>query len=620
MIMLRLFSSVLIVGLASAQAPQKVADHIKTEGLENSQAMAFLDHLTNKIGHRLTGSDNFLLAAQWARAEFDKMGLDAQLEKWGEWNIIWNRGQWSGRVLSPTPMDLHVATPAWTAGTKGQQKGRLVKARSPEDVEQYDEPVFVYLEGRLGGRRGGGLGAWAELDNVLGIVQSSRNHGGADRRYENQIRVFGSSQVAKGSWDKLPTIPQIVVRDDHAAELEELLSGPDAGSNDEGAERPAPVMVQFEIRNKFRKGPVPLYNVIAELKGSEKPDEYVVVCGHLDSWHQAAGCTDNGTGTTSTMEAARILTAVGAKPKRTIRFALWGGEEQGLLGSRQHVVMRRTEMEKVSCVFNHDTGTNWASSLSATEGMYADLQKVLAPVMTMTPPIPEEYDGEVFKLSKTSRIGGGGGSDHASFLSAGVPAWSWGLRGRTSYGYGWHSQWDTYDIAVPEYQAHTSTVIALAALGVANLPGLLSRDGVGGRGGRSGGSSRLGAFVGRFFGAELDELTFKAVEKGGLAATAGVQKGDVLTALWDEKVESLGAIFAPWRDHRDDEIVRMTVKRGGKTVKLEAKRPSDGGNPSQRRRRQDSAGEGDRGRGGDRDRDQQRTLPKKEQDGGAVIR
>ena len=130
--------------------------------------------------------------------------------------------------------------------------------------------------------------------------------------------------------------PQAVVRDDQCKEIEAVLKGE------------APVVIEFELRNRFREGPIALNNVIADLKGSEFPDEYVIICAHLDSWHQATGATDNGTGTCSTLEAARILSKIGFKPKRTIRFMLWGGEEQGLLGSREFC-MSAAQMQENIC-------------------------------------------------------------------------------------------------------------------------------------------------------------------------------------------------------------------------------------------------------------------------------
>ncbi|MCA8968288.1 MAG: M20/M25/M40 family metallo-hydrolase [Planctomycetes bacterium] len=450
---------------------------IAEEGLEHSKVMDYLDTLTNSIGERLTGSDNFTLACKWAKSEFEKMGLEARLEPWETWEFVFNRGPWSGRLLAPENIELQIATEAWTAGTRGAVTAKAVR------IEDVTIDAVEALTGKVEGkwilarqpsrRSTDARLAWqhlqlfAETEGAAGIVYSSTG----DAKYPNRMRVFGDRNMALKANSKIPTLPLICVRKDQWDHIDDMVK---AGKD---------VDLQFDIRNRFRREKVVLNNVIADLKGTEKPDEMVIVCGHLDSWHQATGTTDNGTGATSTMEAARILSAVGAKPKRTIRFILWGGEEQGLLGSRAYVAKHRSELAKVSGVFNHDTGTNWANSLGVPVDMYDDMERVCAPLAALKSPEPD-YSGEVFRLGKLKSIGGGGrgggGSDHASFLTADIPAWSWGLRGKSDYfQYTWHSQWDTYDVAIPEYQRHTSTVIATVALGVANLPNLLCRDSVG---------------------------------------------------------------------------------------------------------------------------------------------
>lgn len=461
---------------ARAQAPtDAVWSKIRHEGLENSKVMEYLDTLTNSIGHRLTGSDNFTLACNWAKSEFEKMGLEVKLEPWAEWQFVFNRGQWSGRVTKPEQVELHVATEAWTAGTRGAITGRAILM--PDTILGIEaltgEVDGAWLLARKPARRTRAdrerwahLLDFAETEGAAGVVYPSQG----DAKYPNRIRVFGSRNMALKANSKIPTLPQICVRKDQWSDVAKLLES--------GKE----VEMTFDIRNRFRREKIVLNNVIADLVGTEKPDEMVIVCGHLDSWHQATGTTDNGTGTTSTMEAARILTAVGARPKRTIRFILWGGEEQGLLGSREYVKRHRRELGKVSAVFNHDTGTNWAHSIGVPADMRSAFETVVAPLADLEAPDPD-YKGEVFRLGKLRTLGGGrggGGSDHASFLAADIPAWSWGLRGRSNYfQHTWHSQWDTFDVAIPEYQRHTSTVIATVALGVANLPNLLPRDSVG---------------------------------------------------------------------------------------------------------------------------------------------
>ncbi len=550
---------------AAALVPADVVDRIIEEGIDNSHAMHYLDALTNGIGHRLTGSHNYDAACRWALAEFRALGLEAELEPWATWKTGWDRGQWSGRVTHPVAMELQVATPAWTAGTRGATRGRLLVLPESLDaftamgeqvrgaflfdlasIPDYDDPDR---------ERYGGVPEWvrehAVAAGVAGIVTSSIG----TPEYPNRIRVFADRRSVPWLSEDRGQLPEVVVRYDQAERLRWLLTHNER------------VDVEFDIRNRYRKGPIELHNVVAELRGTEKPDEVVYVCGHLDSWHQATGTTDNGTGTTSTMEAARILTAAGAQPKRTIRFALWGGEEQGLLGSAEHVKRRRTEMDKVSCVLNHDTGTNWAYRLSVTEAMLPLFERVMAPVMQLTPP-DADHEGPVFSLRAVRQLRGGGGSDHASFTAAGVPGLAWGLTGRSDYfGYTWHTQWDSYDVAIPEYQRHTATVIALTALGVANLEELLPREGVvRGRGRGRGDATQM--FADRL-DATIEGLAFTAVRDGGMAATAGIRTGDTVVSANGKPVKSAADIFTILREGGSfTDPIALVLRRGDEEVEV----------------------------------------------------
>ncbi len=531
--------------------PAGMAEKIVFEGIEHSHAMQLLRDLCAN-GHRLTGSDNFTKACEWGLAQFQKMGLDAHLEEWGEWQLAWQRGAWIGRIVHPIQLDMYVATEAWTAGTKGMQKGLVVMApASIEDVAADELRGKWLFHGRQ--RPSPAVRQACEEAGILGWVYRA---GDPTPQFPTRVRVFGDQRTAMKSIDDVPTVPSIAVRADDADQLLELLE--QAGSG--GGEAP---ICEFDIQNSFKKGPIKLHNVIAEIRGTEKPDEVVVVCGHLDSWHQAQGTTDNGTGATSTLEAARILAAVGAKPKRTIRFCLWGGEEQGLLGSRGHVQRRRTEMDKVSAVFNHDTGTNWAQTLSVTAKMAEQLEPVFAHVNRLMKAPDEDWADDVFDLRKVQSVRGGGGSDHASFIAAGVPAWSWGLKGRSDYfQYTWHTQWDTIDVAIEEYQRHTATVIAIAALGTANLDQLLDREGVSAGGGRG----QSSAFAEGWFGASFEGMKFKDVKADGRAAKLGIKDGDVLVEVGGKKIESLRQIFQFAREVEGDNV-EFVFRRGDETLK-----------------------------------------------------
>ena len=266
------------------------------------------------------------------------------------------------------------------------------------------------------------------------------------------------------------------------------------------------------------------------------------------------------------MEAARILAAVGAKPRRTIRFALWGGEEQGLLGSRRHTVINRTDMDRVSAVFNHDTGTNWAHNLSVNEAAYPMVESVIEPIFALKAPDPD-FDGEVFELRGVAQLSARGGSDHASFVGVGVPAFAWGLTGRSDYfRHTWHTQWDTYDVAIPEYMRHTSTVVALMALGVANLPEKLPRDGVS----RSQGND-LKPIVEGMLGVSLGgrgDLTVEEVKADGWGAKMGLKPGDRFVSIRGNEIGRLVDLRAGLRRSSGDEEATLTVSRGEEQVVL----------------------------------------------------
>ena len=552
--------SALLVSTAFAQetsvATQKsqpltneMAEAIKKEGIENSSVHRILRDMTGKVGHRLTGSDNFTKACLWAKGEFEKMGIEVELEQWAEWQTVWNRRQWIGRIVEPIELDMYVATDAWTAATDGLQTAGFVAVPEAESDEDLAEVKGKWVISK--GKPNADVRKVISEAGALGLVYRARD---PNAQFPTRVRVFGNSRVARMKIEDVPTMPEIAVRADDFDRLFELF---------EGDKQP---VAQFDIQNEFRPGPIKLHNVIATLTGTEKPDEVVIVSSHLDSWHQAQGTTDNGTGSATTMEAARILMAVGAKPKRTIKFCLWGGEEQGLLGSGGYVQRHRTDMDKVSAAFNHDTGTNWAQSLTVTHKMHEQLEPVFAQVTRLLTPPDDDFDGPVFSLRAVAQIGGGrGGSDHASFLAVNAPGLGWGLKGRANYfQHTWHTQWDTFDNAIEEYQRHTATVIAMAALGTANLDEMLNREGITQR--RSGRGQSSG-FASNWFGAEFTGLKFASVKPDGRAHKLGLRNGDVLFKVDGRKLETMRELFQFAREAKGDTI-KIAVKRGDKVVEV----------------------------------------------------
>lgn len=238
--------------------------------------------------------------------------------------------------------------------------------------------------------------------------------------------------------------------------------------------------LEVDARNDIKAGPFPVYNVIAEITGTEKPDEVIIISGHMDSWDGpgSVGAIDNGTGTCVAIEAARILTAVGAKPKRTIRFALWSGEEQGLLGSKGYVQsLSEQDLTKISAVFVDDGGTGYEAGIPAADFMVGYLAAATAPTNGEFYSDTDDKYLDVNIRPTGAKINTHSGSDHASFNRVGVPGFFWDEGGRADYSYGWHTQNDRLDLAIEEYLIQSATNAAIVAYNLANAPDLLPREG-----------------------------------------------------------------------------------------------------------------------------------------------
>ncbi len=531
-------------GLVSQASPED------TQGIlaaaEKPQVAAHLDHLVNRIGPRLTSSENLTTACEWARGRFGSFGLKARIEQWGTYPVGFDRGSWSGRMTKPEKMDFVFKTNAWTAGTKGVSKGRLLPL--PADVDEAEElgarvkGVWFLAPSSGRGRRGGGRVARAitrvlEKNGAAGIITRNRS----------KLLVTGGRPVQK--FKNLPKLPSVHMHPDHFKKL--------AGLLEEGKD----VEVEFDIRNQFRKGPIKLYNVIAELLGSKFPDEYVIVGGHIDSWDGASGTTDNGTGVATTIEAARLITAAGVKPLRTIRFMLWSGEEQGLQGSRAFIRAHPKENSKISAVLVHDGGTNYVAGIAAMEAMIPALETAFAPIQNAQ----LQYPFSIQKINGFRPIG----SDHDAYLGVGVPGFFWRQKGRAVYRRTHHTQHDTYESAIQDYQIHSSKVIALGAVGIANLPEKLSRDGFRYSsfrfrrpGGQGGGNTR------RLLGVQTDGLTITRVVADSVAAKAGLKADDKLLKIGKTKL----TIDSDLRRaiQRAPKQAKIVVKRDGKRVTLVA--------------------------------------------------
>ncbi len=526
-------SALLFLPLSSSSGAEKAdLEKIVALGREESRVMEHLDVLVNRIGPRLTGSDNLQNACEWAKDRFRSFGIEnARLEKWGEFPVGFNRGPWSGRMVEPESKTLTFGTNAWTAGTRGVVRGKAVMA--PETPEQLDQ-VRDQLPG-----------AWVLVprtrERLDAEFRKARDEAYAGAGVAGFVRpTRGELIVTSGNhrirWDDIPTTPMIDLVQPQFEEIAALLK--------DGK----PVVLEFDVRNYFKNGPIPQYNVIADIPGVESPDEYVIVGGHIDSWDAATGTTDNGTGCATTLEAARLLMKAGVKPRRTIRFMLWSGEEQGLLGSQAYVRANADLMPRISAVVVHDGGTNYLSGIGVTKAMRADMEEVFSPVMGLDPDMP-------FAIRDVPGLRGGG-SDHASFLAAGVPGFFWGQAGKAVYRNTHHTQHDTFDAAVPEYQRHSSIVVALAALGIADLDHLLSREGMT----APGGANR------RVAGVQLDELKVVEVVPESIAEKGGIKPGDVFVKVDGKEIADREAFTAALQ--AGPPTKKVVVQREGKDVEL----------------------------------------------------
>lgn len=501
-----------ICAVFSLSAQDKVIQKVLETGRTDNQTMVHADFLSNRIGGRPIGSHSLQDAEAWAAETFRSWGLEVVTQEVGEIGVGFTRGPWSGRMLGGEGMQLHFVTPTYTAGTKGPQKGRvLIEPRSRAEFES----MKGALKGAwvlIGGESNGFALDWSERGDSIRAVKIARNEEIAKENneirmwnwthkedeqkpykdYESEPALFYREMVQAGvlgfiqsakvpmqahydrlncynlTMENLPTVCDIKL-DSHQYDVIKEMT----------RER-RDFMLEFDIRNHFFKGPVKYHNVIGMIKGSKYPDEYVILGGHLDAYDIASGAVDDCNGVSVTMEAARLLATSGAKPKRTMLFCLWTGEEYGLLGSKYFVESGFAPLDKISNYFNRDGGPLCAVSVTATPAMYDDFVKVCEPVLGYSQDIPftvNKREGEPRPRPKMA-----GGSDHAYFAMNGVP--TIGLNETDVRGYDfnyreiWHTESDNYNKLIPEYLEHSAVMSAVISYGIANLPHLLSRDGL----------------------------------------------------------------------------------------------------------------------------------------------
>lgn len=504
-------------------------------GANASQVMNIMWSLTDRYGPRLTNSSQFRAAGEWAVTQLKEWGFsNAHLEKWSTDDVAtgpipgWQVTGYSGAMVAPTHMPIVGMPVAWTQGTGGPITADAVLApiTGPADLDKYHgklkgkivltvpvqelefpttalasrytseeladlTPELIPVPGGRGGR-GGAAGAlaamtpeertafqtrqrtfWKDEGVLLTMQATARGQSGT---------LFGGGAVRTG--DPTQNIPQVSVTAENYNRIARLL------------EHNVPVQLAFDIKTEFTKD-TESFNVIAEIPGATKPDDVVMLGGHFDSWHYGTGATDNAAGSAVAMEALRLLKSLNLKMDRTVRIGLWGGEEQGLLGSQHYVkahfadptVMKPTpEHEKFAGYFNVDNGTG------RIRGVYLQGNEMMRPIF-------EQWFAAIRDLTPgTITIRNTGGTDHQSYDAVGLPGFQF-IQDPMDYDTRTHhSNMDVYDRIQPADMEQMAVIEALFAYNAATRPERLPRKdlppaqpGRGGGRGASGGRAASGA-------------------------------------------------------------------------------------------------------------------------------
>ncbi|HEY7543278.1 MAG TPA: M20/M25/M40 family metallo-hydrolase [Blastocatellia bacterium] len=468
---------------AEERVDEQIIARIKTEGFQNSQAMETLFYLTDVYGPRLTNSPNLKAASEWARDQMKKWGMEnAQLEPWGTFGKGWSVKKYSAEMSEPQYMNLIAYPKAWSPSTNGTVAGKpiLVEVKSKDDFVKYRGKLrgMIVLNGKPQATRGGFAPDATRLtDGDLAKQSQAINPGEPKSYWEEEkewleiltkqreiIKFFRDEGVAvlleasvrdhavvraQGFYDFNPedNLPSFVLAREHYGRIARLL------------EKNIPVKLEFNLQSVFHGEDTTGYNVVAEIPGTDPglKDEVVMIGGHLDSWHSGTGATDNAAGCAVMMEAARILKAIGVHPRRTIRVALWTGEEQDYYGSLGYVkkhfgdprtMQLKAEHAKLAAYFNLDNGTGRIRgvNLQGNEAVRPIFEAWLRPF---------NYLG-----AQTLATLNSGGTDHMSFDAVGLPGFQFiqdpiDYSSRTH-----HTNVDTYEYVIEDDLKVSAVIVA----------------------------------------------------------------------------------------------------------------------------------------------------------------
>lgn len=429
--------------------PKTDATRILEEIAAHSEALANLTDMCDTIGPRLTGSDNLRKAQAWAKDKLKAYGAENVHEEAYEFGPSWTRGTDSARLLTQNHQVLQIAALGWTVPTKGLVRGEFtyVQAKTLDELKAY--------HGRIGGHivMMGALPKldWKDPKQVAAFKEamSSFSHEKplamllSSEKKDNHMTMAGSPESEAGR----PKLPTAFIANEHADLLKRL------------AKRGEKVELELQIGGTTSAQPVKAYNVVAEIRGSEKPDEVVILGAHQDSWDLGTGATDNGTGTVAVMEALRAIKALGLQPKRTLRVILFSGEEQGLLGSEAYVKDHEADLKNIQAVLVDDLGTGMIKgwTMEGREDLAPALGAAMAPANVVG--CKELFFGTIPESS-----------DNWPFEEKGVPAF-FGYQDFADYFTNTHhSQLDTLSHVKPDELIQGAQALAVTAWGLANAP------------------------------------------------------------------------------------------------------------------------------------------------------
>ncbi|MBL8208090.1 MAG: M20/M25/M40 family metallo-hydrolase [Blastocatellia bacterium] len=487
---------------------------IREEGLQRSQVMDTLSWMTDVVGPRLTGSPQMKHANEWTKTKLAEWGLEnAHLEQWGPFGRGWSLNKFSANVIEPVAFPIIGYPKAWTPGTNGTIVGDVVylDVKTEADFEKYrgklkgaivlsvpmrevkalfEAPGSRFTDAELlamanaappggGGPRQGAAAGMPSEEQIRRIREQQaigqkraeflRTEGAAVLVDIGRIGDGGTIFVSSGGpRDKNApqALPSITVTVEHYGRMVRAL------------EKGAKVKMEVDIKAQFHDDDVMSYNTIAEIPGTDLKDEVVMLGGHLDSWHGGTGATDNAAGCAVGMEAVRILKTLGVKPRRTIRIALWSGEEQGLLGSRAYVnqhfaerkpvsgqpaqsndlfagmrgpqgpLVLKPEHDKFSVYFNLDNGTG------KIRGVYMQGNEAVRPIFrTWLEPF-RDLGAATLTISNT------GGTDHQAFDGVGLPGFQF-IQDEVEYDTRTHhSNMDVYERLQADDMKQASVIMA----------------------------------------------------------------------------------------------------------------------------------------------------------------